>query len=110
MRTRIDGPAVMLKPDLAQAMAVVLHELATNAAKYGALSAAKGQVRVEWSCVAGRQLALRWTETGGPPVNPPTHRGFGTQMIEAMIRGHEGGDVRLDWHAEGLTCEITVPT
>jgi PAS domain S-box-containing protein len=108
MRTQIAGPTVMLKPELAQAMAVGLHELATNAAKYGALSGAKGQVRVEWSCRADRQLVLRWTETGGPPVSPPTRKGFGTLMIEAMIRGREGGDVRLDWHADGLACEITL--
>jgi PAS domain S-box-containing protein len=109
MRTQIDGPTVMLKPDLAQAMAVALHELATNAAKYGALSGAKGQVRVEWSCAAG-QVVLRWIEAGGPHVNPPTRKGFGTHMIEAMIRGHEGGDVRLNWQADGLACEIALPT
>jgi two-component sensor histidine kinase len=109
-RTQIDGPTVMLKPELAQAMAVALHELATNAAKYGALSGAKGQVCVEWSSAADRWLVLHWTETGGPPVNPPTRKGFGTRMIETMIRGHEGGEVRLDWRAEGLACEITLPT
>jgi len=109
MRTQIDGPSVMLNPESAQAMAVALHELATNAAKYGALSGAKGQVRVEWSRAAHGQLALRWAETGGPPVNPPSRKGFGTHMMEAMIRGHEGGDVRLDWRAEGLVCEITLP-
>jgi two-component sensor histidine kinase len=108
-RTQIDGPSVMLKPDLAQAIGVVLHELATNAAKYGALSATKGQVRVAWSCAAD-QLGLRWIEAGGPHVSPPTRKGFGTHMIEAMIRGHKGGDVRLNWHAEGLRCEITLPT
>jgi PAS domain S-box-containing protein len=109
-RTQIDGPTVMLKPELAQAIALALHELATNAAKYGALSAAKGQVRVEWSCAADRQLVLRWIEAGGPHVNPPTRKGFGTRMMEAMIRGHEGGDMRLGWHADGLGCEITLPT
>src|SRR5262249_34741262 len=109
-RTPIDGPTVTLKPDLAQSIAVALHELATNAAKYGALSSAEGQVRVEWSRAAGGELVLRWSETGGPPVKPPTRKGFGTRMIEAMIRGHEGGDVRLNWHADGLGCEITVPT
>jgi PAS domain S-box-containing protein len=108
MRTRIDGPTIMVKPELAQAMAVALHELATNAAKYGALSGAKGQVRVEWSCVADGQLMFRWTEVGGPPVNPPTRKGFGTHMIEAVIRGHEGGDVQLNWRAEGLACEIAL--
>jgi PAS domain S-box-containing protein len=109
-RTQIDGPTIMLKQELAQAMAVALHELATNAAKYGALSEAKGRVRVEWSCAADGRLVLRWTETGGPPVNPPTRMGFGTRMLETMIRGHEGGDVRLNWHAAGLACEITLPS
>jgi PAS domain S-box-containing protein len=109
-RTQIDGPSVILKSDLAQAIVVVLHELATNAAKYGALSLAEGQVRVEWSCAADRQLVLRWTEAGGPPVNPPTRKGFGTHMIEAVIRGYKGGEARLNWHAEGLRCEITLPT
>jgi PAS domain S-box-containing protein len=109
MRTWIDGPPAILKPDLAQAIAVALHELATNAAKFGALSAAKGQVRVEWSRAADGRLVLRWTEAGGPPVNPPTHKGFGTHVMEAMIRGHAGGDVRLDWRAEGLACEIVLP-
>ncbi len=100
----------MLKPDVAQAIAVALHEVATNAAKYGALSEAAGQVRVEWSPAADGRLVLRWTEAGGPPVKPPTHRGFGTHVMEAMIRGHAKGDVQLDWHADGLACEITLPT
>jgi PAS domain S-box-containing protein len=109
MRTLIEGPIVVLKPDLAQATAVTLHELATNAAKYGALSVPEGQVRVEWSC-AGGQLVLRWTEAGGPPVNPPTRRGFGTSVLETMIRDGVKGRVQLDWHTEGLACEIAIPT
>jgi PAS domain S-box-containing protein len=109
-RTPIDGPTVMLKPDVAQAVAVILHELATNAAKYGALSVPKGQVRVEWSRTAVGRVVLRWTEVGGPPANPPTHKGFGTQVMEAIMRGRVGGDVRLDWRAQGLTCEIALPT
>jgi len=109
MRTLIDGPAVILKPDAAQAMAVALHELATNAAKYGALSVTTGQVRVQWSHVENGQLVLRWTEAGGPPVNPPTRRGFGTSVLETMIRDGVEGGVQLDWHAEGLVCEIAVP-
>jgi PAS domain S-box-containing protein len=110
MRTRIDGPSVMLNSDVAQSMAVALHELATNAAKYGALSEEKGQVRVEWSRAADGRVVLRWAEAGGPPVTPPTRKGFGTHVMEAMIRGHVGGDVRLNWRAEGLACEITMPT
>ncbi len=107
--TRIDGPSVTLKPDLAQVVAVAVHELATNAAKYGALSEAEGRVRVEWSHTGG-QLVLRWTEAGGPRVDPPTRKGFGTRMMEMMIRGHQGGDVQLDWLADGLVCEIILPT
>jgi two-component sensor histidine kinase len=110
LRTRIDGPIITLKPDLAQAVAVALHELATNAAKYGALSEAKGQVRVEWSCAADGLLVLRWIETGGPPVKPPTRKGFGSHMMEAMIQAQEGGAVHFDWHADGLFCEIVLPT
>jgi PAS domain S-box-containing protein len=110
MRTPIDGPIVVLKPDLAQAMAVALHELATNAAKYGALSVPKGQVRVEWSRAADGQLMLRWTETGGPPVNPPTRRGFGTDVMKTMIRDGIKGEVRFEWCIDGLACEIALPT
>jgi PAS domain S-box-containing protein len=109
VRIRIDGPAVMLKPDTAQAIAVALHELATNATKYGALSVAKGRVHVEWSRAVDGQLVLRWTETGGPPVNPPTRKGFGSHVLEAMILGHVRGNVRLDWRVEGLVCEIALP-
>jgi two-component sensor histidine kinase len=107
--TRIDGPSVTLNPDLAQIVAVALHELATNAAKYGALSGAEGRIRVEWSNT-GKQLVLRWTEAGGPPVKPPTRKGFGTHMMEKMIRGRDGGDVQLDWLTDGLVCEIILPT
>jgi PAS domain S-box-containing protein len=109
MRTQIDGPSVMLKPNVGQAIAVALHELATNAAKYGALSVATGQVHVEWSRAADGQLVLRWTELGGPPVNPPTRKGFGTHVMETMIRDGVRGEVRLDWRAEGLACEVTIP-
>jgi len=91
-------------------MAIALHELATNAAKYGALSVPKGNVLVEWALAADRRLVLRWTEAGGPPVKPPTRSGFGTNVMETMIRDRMNGEVRLDWRAEGLACEIAVPT
>jgi two-component sensor histidine kinase len=86
-----------------------LHELATNAAKYGALSVPQGRVRVEWSRAADGRLVLRWTETGGPLVIPPTRQGFGTRVMDSMIRGQVKGDVYFDWRAEGLACEITLP-
>jgi PAS domain S-box-containing protein len=108
-RVQIDGPKVLLKPNVAQAIAVTLHELATNAAKYGALSRPEGKVRVEWSRAADGRLILRWTETGGPPVKPPTRRGFGTRVMESMIREQLEGEMRLDWRAEGLACEIVLP-
>src|SRR6267142_568293 len=107
-RVRIDGPAVMLKPSAAQTTAISLHELATNAAKYGSLSAAGGHVEIAWSLIADGRLSLRWIESGGPTVTPPTHRGFGTRIMENMI-GQLRGEVRFDWRDKGLTCEIILP-
>jgi PAS domain S-box-containing protein len=107
-RVRIDGPQVLLEPNTAQAVAVALHELATNAAKYGALSRANGRVELKWSHVANGRLNLRWMETGGPTVRPPTRTGFGGRVIEQMIAQLKG-ESRLDWRTEGLVCEITVP-
>jgi two-component sensor histidine kinase len=108
-RAGIDGPYVLLAPNTAQAIAVILHELATNAAKYGALSVAKGRVEVRWSIAANNQLIFNWTEKGGPAVQKPLHKGFGTRMMEQMIRDQHQGDFRLHWDAEGLTCEIILP-
>src|SRR5882757_9269439 len=96
-RVRIDGPAVMLEPTTAQTIAISLHELATNAAKYGSLSAADGHVETAWSVTADGRLSLRWIETGGPPVTPPTHRGFGTRIMESIIAGQLRGEVHFDW-------------
>ena len=109
-RVQIDGPSVLLEPNAAQAIAVILHELATNAAKYGALSVPNGQVRTEWSHEQNGQLVLRWTEKGGPPVEPPTHRGFGARVMENMVRGQFKGELKFDWHPEGLACEIVLPS
>ena len=83
-RARIDGPSVSLNPDAAQTMAVALHELATNAAKYGCLSAAEGHLELTWRRADG-QLIVRWQEQGGPAVRVPELRGFGTQVIEQMV-------------------------
>jgi len=104
---RIDGPQVLLEPTAAQAIAVTLHELATNAAKYGSLSVANGLVDLKWSHEADGRLNLRWSETGGPTVQSPTRRGFGGRIIEQMI-GQLKGDTHFDWRAEGLVCEITL--
>ena len=107
-RTFIDGPQTLLAPDAAQAVAVALHELATNAAKYGALSSPDGHVRLEWSHAAAGSLRLRWMETGGPVAQEPTRTGFGTRIVEQMIV-QQKGKVRFDWRKEGLVCEITLP-
>ena len=99
---RVEGPSLMLEPNTAQAIGSTLHELATNAAKYGALSAPDGRVHVEWSPTDNNQVVLRWTETGGPHVEPPTREGFGTQLMKAMIGGQLQGTIRFDWRPEGL--------
>jgi PAS domain S-box-containing protein len=106
-RVRIDGPQVLLEPNAAQAIAITLHELATNAAKYGALSVANGQVDLKWLHEADGRLILRWREMRGPAVQIPTHQGFGTRIIERII-GQLKGRARFDWHADGLVCEITL--
>ncbi len=86
-----------------------MHELATNAAKYGALSVPAGRIQVEWSRAADGRIVLRWVETGGPLVKPLTRRGFGMRVMESMIREQLQGDVRFDWRAEGLVCELVIP-
>jgi PAS domain S-box-containing protein len=107
-RVRIEGPVMVLMPNNAQTMAVALHELATNAAKYGALSIPDGVIHVAWAQLATGRLLLRWIETGGPQVNPPTRQGFGTRVIDSMTHQLKG-EVHFDWRAEGLSCEITLP-
>ena len=102
----IEGPLLLLEPETAQAIAVTLHELATNATKYGALSVPDGRVRVEWSQTQCGRVALRWTETNGPAVEPPTTQGFGTRVIETMVGNHLKGQVRFVWSERGLACEI----
>jgi PAS domain S-box-containing protein len=106
-RVQIEGPQVLLEPNVAQAIAVTLHELGTNAVKYGALSEAKGQIYLKWLHKADGELILQWTEVGGPAVQMPTRQGFGTRVIERMI-GRLKGKARFDWRSEGLVCEITV--
>ena len=106
-RVRIDGPQVLLEPNAAQAIAITLHELATNAAKYGSLSVPKGQTTLTWSHEADGQLILRWSEVGGPAVQMPDAPGFGSRVIEQLI-GQMKGKARFDWRTEGLVCEITI--
>ena len=106
---RIDGPELTLEPNRAQITAIALHELTTNAAKYGSLSAIDGCIEIAWFCTADGWLNLRWTESGGPAVAPPTHSGFGTRIMEKIIGGQLGGEVRFHWRNQGLICEIGLP-
>jgi two-component system, chemotaxis family, CheB/CheR fusion protein len=108
-RAVIKGDILMLDPATAQAIAVAVHELTTNAVKYGALSVPSGRLRVEWARSADAGLVLRWVETGGPAVKPPTRRGFGSRIVERMIRDQLKGTAHFDWRKDGLACEITIP-
>ena len=108
-RARINGPQVLLEPNVAQSIAVILHELATNAAKYGSLSLASGRIDLCWSHEPDGRLELRWTETGGPPVHTPTREGFGGRIIKQMAEQLKG-TARFKWRAEGLDCEINLQT
>jgi PAS domain S-box-containing protein len=107
-RALIEGSAILLEPATAQMVGVCVHELATNAAKYGALSRQQGRVRIEWSQTSDGRLVLSWTETGGPPVEPPTRQGFGTRVMKKMVEGQLEGELRFDWRPEGLACELSV--
>ncbi|MBX9883085.1 MAG: PAS domain-containing protein [Sphingomonas sp.] len=108
-RCTASGPPVALAPETAQAFALVLHELATNAAKYGALSVTSGRVRIDWR-IDQDQLVLRWQEEGGPPVVPPAGRGFGSRLIEQSVTRSLDGMVRKDWAPDGLIATLSVPS
>ena len=96
----------MLEPNAAQAIAVAIHELAPNAAKYGALSVPKGRIDLKWSHDSDGPLHLRWAETGGPAVQTPTRQGFGSRIIQQMINQLKG-EACFEWCPAGLVCEIT---
>jgi two-component system, chemotaxis family, CheB/CheR fusion protein len=106
-RAQIEGPNVLLRPEMAQAVAMTVHELATNAVKYGALSRASGRVQVQWTMQDGNRLHVSWKESGGPAVRAPSKEGFGTRAI-ARLLGQLGGDVKFDWQEEGLACAIVI--
>ncbi|HEX5508689.1 MAG TPA: response regulator [Pseudolabrys sp.] len=101
------GPSVHLEPQMAQHIALMLHELGTNSGKYGALSAARGWVTIGWT-IDGTTLRLKWNERGGPPVSAPVRRGFGTTLIEQSSRA-EGGGARMSIEADGIVWDITIP-
>jgi PAS domain S-box-containing protein len=99
------GPSVDVSPSQALALSLALHELATNAAKYGALSRPEGRVELRWAVQAGR-LNLSWRESGGPRVVPPTRQGFGSRLIEHALSRDLDGKTRLEFAPEGVRCSI----
>jgi two-component sensor histidine kinase len=107
-RIVLGGLELRLNPSSAQAIGLALHELATNAGKYGALSTDKGRVEISWG-VADSTFTMSWTERGGPPVSAPQRRGFGSVVIEAMAERSVGGDVHLDYAPFGVTWRMTCP-
>jgi len=104
----LSGPEVQLQPSTAQTLALALHELVTNSAKYGALSTQAGRLSITWEDETGL-LRLVWAETGGPPVQEPMSRGFGTRSVIASIESQLGGRAEFDWHPAGLVCRLAVP-
>lgn len=106
----ICGPLVKLTPKQALTLGMAIHELTTNAAKYGALSSDQGNVHVDWRVDPGhRKLVMRWRESGGPPVRAPQRGGFGRLLLERAVAADLRGDVRLDFAEEGLRCDVAVP-
>jgi PAS domain S-box-containing protein len=115
VRVRIHGPPVRLPPKTAIAVALAFHELATNAAKYGALSADAGRVDLNWTVrgqEGARSLKIVWRESGGPPVRPPGRTGFGTRLIERGLAADLNGKVEIDYAPDGVRCtiEAALPT
>lgn len=109
-RFALDGPPLRVRAEAVQALGMVFHELATNAAKHGALSVPEGRVSVTWRVdEAAGLLRIRWSETGGPVPSLPKHRGVGSRVIEATINGQLGGAVERRWPEQGLVCEIALP-
>lgn len=110
-RVKIEGEEVWLAPNTAVAMGMAFHELATNAAKYGALSAPQGRVMVTWKLTrpehAPRRLVIRWIEADGPEVRPPERRGFGSRLLLSGLAHQLNGEVDLDFRKEGVRCTIT---
>ena len=112
-RFRIEGPDLCLKSKAALTLAMVFHELATNAVKYGALSAGDaGRIDIIWERTpdpGGECLTFEWREHGGPPVAPPSRKGFGSRLIKGGLAQDLGGEVALTYEPDGLSCRVTVP-
>ncbi len=108
----VEGPNIVLKPEAAQSLGLALHELAENAAKYGALSVPRGRADVAWHRMPaqdGHGVEIRWTESGGPPVKSPERRGFGSLVIERNLARSLDAEVELSFGEEGVSCRMVIP-
>jgi two-component sensor histidine kinase/PAS domain-containing protein len=109
-RIAIEGEDIILKPEAVHNLGLALHELTTNAEKYGSLSEGLGEIRIQWDfCEEAKELKLIWQETGGPEVSPPERSGFGRAMLERVVGKALAGDVTLSFPAKGVRCEIVIP-
>jgi|GEM_PF-720442 len=112
-RIKLSGPSLKITAPAAQAIGMALHELATNAAKYGALSNDEGTIAIDWklqgSDVSEQRLLLDWIERGGPEVTKPSRNGFGSTVIDQILEASINGDVTLDWLPTGLVCHVSCP-
>ena len=111
-RFSLDGEDIRLTPLQAVALGMAFHELATNAAKYGAFSTPAGRLNISWDIekvAAETGLRLKWVESGGPPVNQPVRRGFGTDLLEFAVPHDTGGEVTLDYAPKGVRCTFFLP-
>jgi two-component sensor histidine kinase len=107
-RVQVSGPDLRLNPRCTVMLSVVLHELATNAAKYGALSDGAGKVSIDWTS-DGRELKLTWREAEGPPVTPMEQRGFGSRLIEQAFKHQLGGRAQIEFQPSGIVCTLECP-
>ena len=103
-----EGPKLDVSGTLATTIGLALHELVTNAVKYGAMSAPMGRVSLSWAIEANETLSLAWAESGGPAVSPPRRSGFGTSLIDRVVAA-QGGTVERNWHPEGLSLRLVMP-
>jgi PAS domain S-box-containing protein len=107
-RIIVEGDNIKVSPKVTSALGIALHELATNAVKYGALSKEAGSVLITWA-IKGDHLNMRWQEKNGPPVRPPSRKGFGSRVIERGLAYELQGTVNLDYLADGVVCRISMP-
>lgn len=112
-RATLEGPRVELRPRVATTLGIVIHELSTNAVKYGAFSNGTGRLSLDWTLEdendEERGLVLRWRESGGPPVQPPKRTGLGTEIINRSLSFELGGRASIDYHPEGVVATLVIP-